>query len=166
MEQKDLNSLGKNELMEHIKTKRADEMKSLKGLGSIFLIILVYHLIDYFLAKDSEMKYWLFPAFMVLWSIMEVWWKTRMCKCDDAKQMVSLHDNYYKYLKAEYIIALVLFIPLSYLLFRGHDTIPLGLLIFLAVLWIALFCWILWRLIKLLKSCCDPEIERLRELVN
>lgn len=166
MQQIDLTNLSKEELMERIKAQRADEIKPIKLLGYLFLVVLIYNIVDYFWGKGSEIKYWAIPALIVLGSFIEVWWKTRMSKCDDAKRMVSLHDNYYKYHKVGHIVVLMIMVPLSYLLFKDYDSIPLGLLVFLAVLWIAAFCWILWRLIKLRKPLCDPKIDRLRELIG
>ena len=166
MERKELDNLSKDELMERIRTKCNAEMRPLKIMVCFVLVILIYELVDYWWVKSTELSYCALPAIVVLWSAIEVWWKNRMSKCDDAKQMVSLHENYIKYQKAEYFIALVVGVFLAYLFYKDYhaSVAPLWLTVFIVGLGVALFCWIVWHLIKLPKELSNPEIDRLREL--
>lgn len=168
MEREELNNLSKEELMERIKTKCVADIKPLKVLGYFFLVILVYDILYYGFGDRSGLHYCTVPAIIVLWSFVEVWWKNRMSKCDDASRMIRLHEDYYKYHKVEHIIALIVWVPLSYSLFKDFDasTTPLGWTVLFVGFWIAVFCWVLWRLIKLRKYLFSPEIDRLQKLVN
>lgn len=166
METKELDNLSKDELMKRIKTKCAKEVNAIKIIGYLALAILVYGLVDYWWGKGMELSYSGLPAIVVLWCFIEVWWKQRMSKCDDAKKMVSLHENYIKYNLAIDVIALVLFVVLSYYFFKdiNPDVMPLALTVLIVGLWVALFCWILWRLFKQRKNLSNPEVDRLKEL--
>ncbi len=166
METKKLDNLSKDELMEHIRTKFTAEMKPLKVVICFVLVILVYDLIDYWWGKGTDLSYCALPAIVVLWSAIEVWWKNRMSKCDDTKQMISLHENYFKYNKAVHIIALIVGVLLAYSLFKDYDAseVPLWVTVLTLGLWVAVFCWIVWHLIKLPKHLSNPEIDRLRVL--
>ena len=167
MERDELNNLGKEELMERIKAKYADDIKGLKGAGYLFLVILAYNLIDHWRGGGSELSYCAFPAVVVLWCFLEVWWTTRMMKCDDAHSLIKVHDNYIKYHKIEHGLGIALWGAFAYSLYKQslESTQPYATVMFVVV-WGALFCFIMWRFYKLSKYDSYPEIARLRKLAN
>ena len=173
MEREELNNLGKEELMERIKIQNAEDLKTKTGCGTIFLVILVLNIFSFVIENDIEWSTFLrncsVPAVIVLWNMIEVWWKKRMNKCNDAEELVSVYEKYTKYRKAEYILALVLWGVLTYPLYLKYNatTSPGWLNILLWGAWVALFCLLLWRLFKKpKKSLTDQDIEHLQELIG
>lgn len=179
MERVELNNFSKEDLMERIQDKYAAKMKPVKIVGFVFLLIVlvvwpfIYGIIYYGCSRDFTLStYWQLPLFLIVCSSIERWWGDKISRCEDAKRMVSLHEKYYKYSKVGYCITLALMGAFTYSLFasfyKGYQasTSPLAMLVFVAVIWVVLFCWILWRLYRLQQPFCNPEIDRLRELAN
>lgn len=168
MKQIDLNNLGKEELMERIKAQNSEDLKANTGCGTIFLVILVLNIFSFVGQNEIDWSNCAVPAVIVLWSIIEVWWKKRLNKCNGAGELVSMHKKYIKYRKTELIVALVLMVVLTYPLYLKYTatTVPVWLSIMVCGLWVALFCYILWRLLKPKKSTTEQEIDRLQELIG
>ena len=173
MKQIDLTKYSKEELVERIKAQNAEDLKTNTGCGTIFLVIIVLNIFSFAIDNDIEWSTVLqncsVPLVIVLWSIIEVWWKKRMNKCTDAEELVSVHKKYTKYRKAEYIVALVLMVIISYPLYLKYaaTTVPVWLSILVWGAWVALFCLLLWRLFKKpKKSPIDQDIELLQELIG
>ena len=168
MKQVDLIKLSKEELMERIKSQNAEDFKANTGCGSIFLIILVFNLFSFVGQNEIDWSNCAVPAFFVVWSLIEVWWKKRIDKCNGAEELVSMHKKYIKYRKIEYIVALVLMVVLTYPLYLKYTatTVPVWLTIMVWSLWVAFFCWILWSLLKPKKSSTDQAVDRLSELIG
>ena len=172
MEREELNNSKQHELMERIKAQYAEDLKTSIGCGTIFLVILVMNIFSFAIDNDIEWSTVLqncsVPLVIVLWSIIEVWWKKRMNKCTDAEELVSMHKKYIKYRKIEYIVALVLMVVLTYPLYLKYTatTVPVWLTIMVWSLWVAFFCWILWSLLKPKKSSTDQAVDRLSELIG
>lgn len=168
MKQEDLTKLSKEELMERIKTRNAEDVKANTGCGTIFLVILVLNIFSWADKSDIDWSYCAVPAFFVVWSMIEVWWKKRMDKCNGAEELVSIHKKYIKYRKIELIFALVLMVVLTYPLYLKYTatTVPVWLSIMVWGLWVAFFCWIVWHLLKPKKSPTDQEVDRLRKLIE
>lgn len=168
MKQQDLTKLSQEELMQRIKTQNAEDLKGNTDCGTIFLIILVFNLFSWAVKSDYDWTYCAVPAVFVLWSIIEIWWKKRMDKCNGAEELVSMHKKYIKYRKTEFIVALVLMAVLTYPLYLKYTatTVPVWFTIMVWALWVALFCYILWRLLKPKKSTTEQEIDRLSELIG
>ena len=168
MKQVDLIKLSKEELIERIKTQNAEDLKGNTGCGTFFLIILVFNIFSFLGQNEIDWSNCAVPAFFVLWSIIEIWWKKQIDKCNDARELVSMHKKYIKYSKIEYIVALVLMAVLTYPLYLKYTatTVPVWLTIMVWSLWVAFFCWILWRLLKPKKSPTDQAVDRLSELIG
>lgn len=168
MKQQDLTKLSKEELMQRIKTQNAEDLKAKTGCGSIFLIILVLNLFSFVGQNEIDWSNCIVPAFFVLWSVIEVWWKKRIDQCNGAGELVSMYKKYIKYRKIEYIVALVLMVVLTYPLYLKYTatTVPVWLTIMVWSLWVAFFCWILWSLLKPKKSSTDQAVDRLSELIG
>ena len=173
MEREELNNSKQHELMERIKAQYAEDLKTSIGCGTIFLVILVMNIFSFAIDNDivwsDVLKNCSVPLVIVLWSIIEVWWKKRMNKCTDAEELVSMHKKYTKYRKAEYIVALMLMVILTYPLYLKYaaTTDPEWLSISVWGAWVVLFCLLLWRLFKKpKKSPIDQDIELLQELIG
>ena len=168
MKQQDLTKLSKEELMQRIKTQNAEDLKGNTGCGSIFLIILVFNLFSFVGQNEIDWSYCAVPAVFVLWSMIEIWWKKQIDKCNGAEELVSMHKKYIKCRKTEFIVALVLMAVLTYPLYLKYTatTVPVWFTIMVWALWVALFCYILWRLLKPKKSTTEQEIDRLQELIG
>ena len=168
MKQIDLTKLSKEELMERIKSQNAEDLKANTGCGTFFLIILVLNIFSFLGQNEIDWSNCAVPAFFVLWSIIEIWWKKQIDKCNDARELVSMHSKYIKYRKTELIVALVLMVVLTYPLYLKYTatTVPVWLSIMVCCLWLAFFCYILWRLLKPKKSTTEQEIDRLRKLIG
>ena len=168
MKQQDLTKLSQEELMQRIKTQNAEDLKGNTDCGTIFLIILVFNLFSWAVKSDYDWTYCAVPAVFVLWSMIEIWWKKRMDKCNGAEELVSMHKKYIKCRKTEFIVALVLMAVLTYPLYLKYTatTVPVWFTIMVWALWVALFCYILWRLLKPKKSTTEQEIDRLSELIG
>ena len=159
-----------HELMERIKNQNAEDAKSNTGCGTIFLVILLLNIFSFAFQNDmawsTALRNCSVPAIIVLWCIIEVWWKKRMNKCTDAEELVSVHKKYIKYRKAEYIVALVVMVIMTYPLYLKYSatTVPVWLCISVWGAWVVLFCLLLWRLFKKpKKSSIDLDIELLQE---
>ncbi len=168
MKQQDLTKLSQEELMQRIKTQNAEDLKGNTGCGTIFLIILVLNIFSWAVKSDYDWSYCAVPAVFVLWSMIEIWWKKRMDKCNGAEELVSMHKKYIKCRKTEFIVALVLMAVLTYPLYLKYtaSTVPVWLTIMVWALWAAVFCYIFWRLLKPKKSTTEQEIDRLQELIG
>lgn len=168
MKQVDLTKLSKEELMQRIKFQNAEDLKANTGCGTFFLIILVFNIFSFLGQNEIDWSNCAVPAFFVLWSIIEIWWKKQIDKCNDARELVSMHSKYIKYRKTELIVALVLMVVLTYPLYLKYTatTVPVWLSIMVCCLWLAFFCYILWRLLKPKKSTTEQEIDRLRKLIG
>ena len=173
MGHQDLTKNSKEELMARIKIQNAEDLKTNTGCGTIFLVLLVLNIVSFAIENDIEWSTFLrncsVPAVIVLWNILEVWWKKRMNKCNDAEELVSVHKKYTNYRKAEYIVALVLMVIITYPLYLKYTatTVPVWLSISVWGAWVAVFCLLLWRLIKKpKKSLTDQDIDRLRKLLG
>ena len=168
MKQQDLTKLSKEELMQRIKTQNAEDLKGNTGCGTFFLIILVLNIFSFVGHNEIDWSNCIVPAFFVLWSMIEIWWKKRIDKCNGAGELVSMHKKYIKYRKTEFIVALVLMAVLTYPLYLKYTatTVPVWFTIMVWALWVALFCYILWRLLKPKKSPTEQEIDRLSELIG
>ena len=168
MKQQDLTKLSKEELMERIKSQNAEDLKANTGCGTIFLIILVLNIFSFVGHNEIDWSNCIVPAFFVLWSMIEIWWKKRIDKCNGSEELVSMHKKYIKYRKTELIVALVLMVVLTYPLYLKYTatTVPVWLSIMVYGLWVALFCYFLWRLLKPKKSTTEQEIDRLQELIG
>ena len=107
MKQQDLTKLSKEELMERIKSQNAEDLKANTGCGTFFLIILVLNIFSFVGHNEIDWSNCIVPAFFVLWSMIEIWWKKRIDKCNGSEELVSMHKKYIKYRKTEFIVALV-----------------------------------------------------------
>ncbi len=163
-----MTKLSKEELMQRIKFQNAEDLKANTGCGTFFLIILVFNIFSFLGQNEIDWSNCAVPAFFVLWSIIEIWWKKQIDKCNDARELVSMHSKYIKYRKTELIVALVLMVVLTYPLYLKYTatTVPVWLSIMVCCLWLAFFCYILWRLLKPKKSTTEQEIDRLRKLIG
>ena len=168
MKQQDLTKLSKEELMQRIKTQNAEDLKANTGCGTIFLVILVLNIFSFVGHNEIDWSNCIVPAFFVLWIMIEIWWKKRIDKCNGSEELVSMHKKYIKYRKTEFIVALVLMVVLTYPLYLKYTatTVPVWLSIMVYGLWVALFCYFLWRLLKPKKSTTEQEIDRLQELIG
>lgn len=168
MKQQDLTKLSQEELMQRIKTQNAEDLKANTDCGTIFLVILVFNLFSWAVKSDYDWTNCAVPAVFVLWSMIEIWWKKRMDKCNGAEELVSMHKKYIKCRKTEFIVALVLMAVLTYPLYLKYtaSTVPVWLTIMVWGLWVAVFCYILWNLLKPKKSTTEQKIDRLQELIG
>lgn len=168
MKQLDLTKLSKEELMERIKSQNAEDLKANTGCGTFFLIILVFNIFSFLGQNEIDWSNCAVPAVFVLWSVIEIWWRKKIDKCNSAGELVSMHSKYIKYRKTEFIVALVLMVVLTYPLYLKYTdtTVPIWLSIMVCCLWLAFFCYILWRLLKPKKSTTEQEIDRLRKLIG
>lgn len=168
MESNELDNDSKNGLMESIRARLAEEVNSHRIVGTIFLAILIMNLFYYAGSLGKNWTYYGAPAFIVIFSIAESWWKKRMIKCNDAKELESIHKRYIIYHKIDHIAALVFLVLIAYPLYKDclGTTSPEFSLALLGVIWAVAFCLILRRLLKLKKSPVDQEIERLQELIE
>ena len=154
--------------MQRIKTQNAEDLKANTGCGTIFLVILVLNIFSFVGHNEIDWSNCIVPAFFVSWIMIEIWWRKKIDKCNSAEELVSMHKKYIKYRKTELIVALVLMVVLAYPLYLKYTatTVPVWLSIMVYGLWVALFCYFLWRLLKPKKSTTEQEIDRLQELLG
>lgn len=168
MESNELDNDSKNGLMENIRTRLAEEVNGHIVVGALFLAILIMDLFYYAGSLGKNWTYCGVPAIIIIFSIAESWWKKRMIKCEDAKELEGIHKGYIMYHKIDHIAALVFLVLIAYPLYKDclGSTRPEFLLALLGVIWVGAFCLILRRLLKHKKSPVDQEIERLQELIE
>ena len=167
MEHQDLNNLGKDELMERITTRCAEELKNYKVVGGFFLILFIYNIIDYFWRPTNSETYgFLVPLIFLIEFLIEGWWSNRLSKCGDAKTLVDTYEKYRKFDKVHGIVAIVVAMLLAGLLFMRTNSNSIWVAWLCIALFLCLIVWILYRMKKKDKSDTAQEIERLRQLVN
>lgn len=167
MESIALTRSSKEELMERITTRCAEELKSYKAIGGIFLILFLYNIIDFFWSQSSgQWQYALVPlAFMIEFTI-EGWWSNRLSKSDNAVTLVATYEKYLKYEKVHSIVAIVVGVLLAGHLLILNNIKSTWVVWFCLALFCGLIVWILYRMKNMDKSITAQEVNRLRELIG
>lgn len=123
MEQIDLTNLSKEELMERIKTRCAEELRS-KKLSFGFILITQVFMAFYMVLSNYAAK-WEFPLFLIILlfamieALIDGWGYNRLIKCDDAGTLVDTYEKYLKFEKVFLIIAAVVAVLIACLIFSG-----------------------------------------------
>ena len=168
-EKKDwVEKFSKNELIEDIQREFATDAQNNIGCGGFLLLLLVYNIVSGFTTGDWFNNLWSMPAFLLPLFALEIWWKKKMSKCEDAHQLV---DMYAKYNKANkilgYIVAIVLVLCMCYDYFSdfGEASMTRNILFAaLIVIFIGILIWSLFR--KRDKKPVEKELDRLRDMIS
>lgn len=163
----EIDRLGKDELMERIKTECAKEQKEYSSVAKFWLFILVMNMIGYGTSGNHNWSGCLFPAYAVVFCCVEVWWRNRMNKCTDAWSLVTTYGNYSKLSTVSSFIALLLWFPICYYVFRDwdpdqNDKVSLVISIIVSV---AVLLYIIWVCFFKKKSLTAREVKRLRDMI-
>ena len=166
-EKKDwVEKFSKEELIEDIQREFATDARNGMGCGSFILILLVYFIFDSYGIGDWSSHEWYAPGILLLLFVLDIWWKKKMSKCEDAHQLVDMYAKYDKtYRIFGYIGAIVLLLYMCYDIYSDFGEVSLtGTLIrsVIAVIFIGVLVWTLFR--KRGKKPVEKEIDRLRQL--
>ena len=157
--------LGKDELMERIKTRCASELKDNKNLIYFWLVILAIDILYCAFGNSSDWGTCGFPALVVFGSSIEAWWMNKMIQCGDAWSLVTTYTKYKKIGKLLTAIAFVLCLLLLYYFY--HESLRYGTkaLVMMVVFGVAALCYFLWILFFKKKSLTELDVKHLRELI-
>ena len=158
--------LGKDELMERIKTRCASNMKDHKNLAYFWLVILVIDILYCGFGNSSGWGTCGFPALVVLGSSIEAWWMNRLIKCSDAWSLVTTYGNYKKLGKLLTAIAFVLLLLLLYYFYQEWQRHGTDALVVMIVVGVGALCYFVWSLFLKKKSPIELDVENLRDIIH
>ena len=123
MELIDLTKLSKEELMERIKTRCAQEKKRDKLTYGLILFNLVW--MSLYMVLSNNTARWEFPLFLIILlfvmieALIDGWSYNRLSKCDDAGTLVDTYEKYLKFEKVHLIVVAVVVVLIACLIFSG-----------------------------------------------
>ena len=147
----------KDELIEDIQKEFATDARNYMGCGGFFLLLLVLNCFS-----NRWMENVSLPVFVVILAAIEIWWKKKMSKCNDAHRLVAMYDKYRIISKIIAGIA-VLALCIYHYIDQGEHSVTSAAIWFLFGIIIVGIC--LWSLFRKKKTPVELEIDRLRELL-
>ena len=170
MEQIDLTKLSKEELMERIKTRCAEELRS-KKLSFGFILITQVFMAFYMVLSNYAAK-WEFPLFLIILlfamieALIDGWGYNRLIKCDDAGTLVDTYEKYLKFENTLFIVAAVVAVLIACLIFSGILPLTVKSPLLTGFLVCCIPLGSLGALFYRRNSAIAQDVDRLRKLIG